>query len=317
MKRTKLRKRKAEPVEVDAMTFRQYDRWFAKELVRQKKMLCSEKVYADRIARLEAEPDCWAVIRTTNDVAAFMHYACMELARAIEFGEDRDEIRAAYEALAKAGFDWVCPDWTDKVYTRAEVMARKSVFAPATKENLMKRVDEFRRPEIMLTFLKALRPVIKRRLKRRYQRATRVVVENFVEGFVYLTAHFGRVLRMPRSRIILPVYWFDMSLFDIEGLRDWANWGSDSVLPGLAERASRTFRTFVGDGDDDEPVGLEKPGRVADRQGRTAPHYSCTDCGGNAYVGMSNWKGPGGQLIGKDERLCISCTRKRGIVWRS
>lgn len=48
-----------------------------------------------------------------------------------------------------------------------------------------------------------------------------------------------------------------------------------------------------------------------------AKHYSCTDCGGNAYIGMSNWKGPGGQLIGKDERLCISCTRKRGIVWRS
>lgn len=46
-----------------------------------------------------------------------------------------------------------------------------------------------------------------------------------------------------------------------------------------------------------------------------AKRYPCTDCGGDAYVGMSDWKGPGGQLIGKDERLCISCGRKRSVPW--
>lgn len=259
MKRTKHGKRKAEPVEVDAMTFRQYERWFAKELVRQKEMLCSEKVYAARIARLEAEPGCLAVIRTTNDAAAFMHYTCMELAHSIEFGEDRDEIRTAYAALAKAGFAWVCPDWTDKVYTRAEVMPKDHVPDPAAKKNLIKRVDEFRQPKTMLTFLKALRPVIRRRLKQRYQPATRVVVENFVECLIHLTARFERVLRMPRSRIVLPVYLFDMSLFDPEGLRDWANWGSNSLLPGLAERAMRVFRTFVSDADDDDELARPCP----------------------------------------------------------
>ena len=43
-----------------------------------------------------------------------------------------------------------------------------------------------------------------------------------------------------------------------------------------------------------------------------AVEFACTDCGGDAYIGMSNLIGPRGQMIGRDERLCMRCTRKRG-----
>ncbi len=41
--------------------------------------------------------------------------------------------------------------------------------------------------------------------------------------------------------------------------------------------------------------------------------YPCTDCGGDAYVGLSGWRGPEGEIISKNERLCLRCGRKRGI----
>jgi hypothetical protein len=43
--------------------------------------------------------------------------------------------------------------------------------------------------------------------------------------------------------------------------------------------------------------------------------YPCTECGGDAYIGMSNWSGPEGQIIGKDERLCNRCAKKRNLEW--
>jgi len=42
------------------------------------------------------------------------------------------------------------------------------------------------------------------------------------------------------------------------------------------------------------------------------PKHPCTDCGSDAYIGMSNVIGPQGQIIGADERLCMKCTKKRG-----
>jgi hypothetical protein len=40
--------------------------------------------------------------------------------------------------------------------------------------------------------------------------------------------------------------------------------------------------------------------------------YKCTDCGGDAYCGATNWKdAEGNQLIREDERLCIRCAKKR------
>lgn len=45
----------------------------------------------------------------------------------------------------------------------------------------------------------------------------------------------------------------------------------------------------------------------------TQHEFPCTECGGDAFIGMSNWKGPEGQIIGKDERLCTKCSRKGGI----
>jgi len=38
----------------------------------------------------------------------------------------------------------------------------------------------------------------------------------------------------------------------------------------------------------------------------------CTDCGGDAYIGMSNVRDRNGQIIGEHERLCMKCTKKRG-----
>jgi hypothetical protein len=48
------------------------------------------------------------------------------------------------------------------------------------------------------------------------------------------------------------------------------------------------------------------------KQDRTYEHQ-CTECGGDAFIGMSDWTGPDGVIIGEDERLCIRCGRKRGI----
>lgn len=45
----------------------------------------------------------------------------------------------------------------------------------------------------------------------------------------------------------------------------------------------------------------------------SAHEYPCTDCGGDAYIGLSNWTGPQGRIIGKKERLCLPCARQRGI----
>lgn len=41
--------------------------------------------------------------------------------------------------------------------------------------------------------------------------------------------------------------------------------------------------------------------------------YVCTQCGGNAEIGYSNWKKAGVKklIVGKDERLCRICFKKR------
>lgn len=40
--------------------------------------------------------------------------------------------------------------------------------------------------------------------------------------------------------------------------------------------------------------------------------YPCTDCGGDAYFGYSNWKDASGRvIIEKKERLCQRCFEKR------
>jgi len=43
--------------------------------------------------------------------------------------------------------------------------------------------------------------------------------------------------------------------------------------------------------------------------------YPCTECAGDATVGFSNWRGPTGQIIGKKERLCSACAKKRRITF--
>ena len=40
--------------------------------------------------------------------------------------------------------------------------------------------------------------------------------------------------------------------------------------------------------------------------------FPCTECGADATIGMSDLQGPDGQLIGKEERLCMRCTKRRG-----
>ena len=42
--------------------------------------------------------------------------------------------------------------------------------------------------------------------------------------------------------------------------------------------------------------------------------FPCTDCGGDAYVGMSGWRGPQGVMIDASERLCMPCAKKRGVA---
>jgi len=44
--------------------------------------------------------------------------------------------------------------------------------------------------------------------------------------------------------------------------------------------------------------------------------FPCTECGGDAYIGLSDWIGPDGQIIDKDERLCTRCAKKRNIEWK-
>ena len=51
--------------------------------------------------------------------------------------------------------------------------------------------------------------------------------------------------------------------------------------------------------------------------GSASFEYPCTECGGDAYIGMSNWSesATGKVIIGKDERLCNRCAKKRNIEW--
>lgn len=39
--------------------------------------------------------------------------------------------------------------------------------------------------------------------------------------------------------------------------------------------------------------------------------YPCTSCGGDAEVGTSYWKQGKKIIIGKNERLCLNCHKKR------
>lgn len=42
--------------------------------------------------------------------------------------------------------------------------------------------------------------------------------------------------------------------------------------------------------------------------------YLCTDCRADAYVGLSEWTDKSGKvMIGKDERLCVACAKKRNV----
>ena len=42
--------------------------------------------------------------------------------------------------------------------------------------------------------------------------------------------------------------------------------------------------------------------------------YNCTDCGGDATVGLSDFRGvKEGIIIKKNERLCLTCARKRNV----
>lgn len=47
------------------------------------------------------------------------------------------------------------------------------------------------------------------------------------------------------------------------------------------------------------------------------PRHPCTDCGGDALYGISNvtcsTKKKIKQLVGRDERLCFPCAKKRGV----
>lgn len=44
------------------------------------------------------------------------------------------------------------------------------------------------------------------------------------------------------------------------------------------------------------------------------PLNICTECGGDAYVGFSNWYNRQRTLIRKNERLCRKCARRRGCA---
>ena len=44
----------------------------------------------------------------------------------------------------------------------------------------------------------------------------------------------------------------------------------------------------------------------------SAHEFPCTECGGDAFIGMSNLRGPDGQIIGTKERLCMKCCKRRG-----
>lgn len=41
--------------------------------------------------------------------------------------------------------------------------------------------------------------------------------------------------------------------------------------------------------------------------------YICTDCGGNAFIGYSNWSKAGSKkkIVKKNERICSMCFKKR------
>ena len=56
---------------------------------------------------------------------------------------------------------------------------------------------------------------------------------------------------------------------------------------------------------------------LAASSGSASFEYPCTECRGDAYIGMSNWSetATGKIIIGKDERLCNRCAKKRNIEW--
>jgi hypothetical protein len=56
-----------------------------------------------------------------------------------------------------------------------------------------------------------------------------------------------------------------------------------------------------------------KPKRVIQAQVQPVVifKYPCTSCGGDAEIGMSDVIGPRGQIVGKKERLCMNCYKKR------
>jgi hypothetical protein len=48
-------------------------------------------------------------------------------------------------------------------------------------------------------------------------------------------------------------------------------------------------------------------------ENKTTNKFPCTQCGGDAEVGYSNWsmKGVDGKVVREDERLCRQCFKKR------
>lgn len=59
------------------------------------------------------------------------------------------------------------------------------------------------------------------------------------------------------------------------------------------------------DAEDCPGAGGAEPGESTD--------FRCTECNEPAFVRYSNWTGPQGQVIGKDESLCPRCAKKRRI----
>ena len=56
------------------------------------------------------------------------------------------------------------------------------------------------------------------------------------------------------------------------------------------------------------------PNFLRTKMNKKIKEFKCTECKGDAYVGLSDFKEiKGGVIIKKEERLCLMCARKRGL----
>lgn len=68
----------------------------------------------------------------------------------------------------------------------------------------------------------------------------------------------------------------------------------------------------------DTPKPLDEGGVASVAHGSAKTYeYLCTECGGDAYYGLTNWIDSitGKILIGPKERLCAKCARPRQVEW--